>query len=300
VLPLPGIGPEDVLCAPDGDVLTGLADGRVLRVSASGEVRELAQTGGRPLGLEWLPDGRVLICDAARGLLALDLEAAQRSSLEVLVDSVEGERFAFCNNAAVARDGTIYFTDSSRRFGVQTWRGALLEHAGDGRLLRRSPDGALDIICDGLEFANGVALSSDERSVLVAETGAYGIERVDVTGSGARQRFVDLPGFPDNISTGSDGLVWVAMASVRNPLLDRLHRGDPRLRNLVWAVPQRLQPGPDQMAWVMAFDESGTVVHDAQGPVRGFFMCTGVREQSGRVWMGSLEARAVAWFDLGR
>ena len=90
------------------------------------------------------------------------------------------------------------------------------------------------------------------------------------------------------------------MVATRNPLLDRLHTGHPRARHLVWSVPQRLQPGADRMAWVMAFDESGTVVHDFQGPVPGFFMCTGVREQDGRVWMGSLEATSVAWFEVGR
>ncbi|WP_426560380.1 SMP-30/gluconolactonase/LRE family protein [Angustibacter sp. McL0619] len=295
VLPLPGKGPEDVLCTPDGDVLTGLADGRLLSVTPSGTVRELAQTGGRPLGLEWLPDGRVLVCDGARGLLALEIATGR---LEVLADSLDGERFAFCNNAAVAADGTIYFTDSSRRFGIATWRGAILEHAGDGRLLRRSPDGSLDVLCDGLEFANGVALSADESWVAVAQTGGYTLERVDVSGTRGRERFVDLPGFPDNISTGSDGLVWVAMAGSRNPLLDRLHSGNPRVRHAVWSVPQRLQPAPPRMAWVMAFDESCTLVHDFQGSVPGFSMCTGVREQSGRVWMGGLEAMSVAWFEV--
>jgi sugar lactone lactonase YvrE len=279
-------------------VLTGLVDGRVLQVSRDGQVVEVARTGGRPLGLEWLPDGRVLVCDAVRGLLALEPSSGR---FEVLADSVDGERFAFCNNAAVSSDGTIYFTDSSRRFGVDTWRGVVLEHAGDGRLLRRTPDGALDVVCDGLEFANGVALSADESWAAVAQTGGYSLERVTLAGAsqGHRERFVDLPGFPDNIATGSDGLVWVAMAASRNRLLDRLHPAHPRLRDAVWRVPQRLQPGPDRMAWVMAFDETGTLVHDRQGPVDGFFMTTGVRERDAVVWMGSLQASAVAWFELG-
>ncbi|GAA4354514.1 SMP-30/gluconolactonase/LRE family protein [Angustibacter luteus] len=287
-----------MLCTPDGSVLTGLVDGRILQVSPAGALVEVARTGGRPLGLEWLPDGRVLVCDAVRGLLALEPSSGR---LEVLADGVDGERFAFCNNAAVATDGTIYFTDSSRRFGVGTWRGAVLEHAGDGRLLRRTPDGAVDVVRDGLEFANGVALSADESWVAVAQTGGYTLERVDVRGDrqGEQERLVDLPGFPDNIATGSDGLIWVAMASSRNRLLDRLHPRHPRLRHAVWAVPQRLQPGPDRMAWVMAFDPSGALVHDRQGRVDGFFMTTGVREQDGVVWMGSLAASALAWFELG-
>ncbi|WP_460458806.1 SMP-30/gluconolactonase/LRE family protein [Angustibacter peucedani] len=297
VLPLPAAGPEDVLCTPDGDVLTGLVDGRVVRVTPAGEVSEVGRTGGRPLGLEWLPDGRVLVCDGARGLLALD---ASTGAVEVLASSFAGEPFAFCNNAAVADDGTVYFTDSSRTFGVATWRGAVLEHREDGRLLRRTPDGALDVVAEGLEFANGVALAADGSWVAVAQTSGYTLERVDLTGPtpGRRTRFVDLPGFPDNISSGTDGLVWVAMAGRRNPLLDRLHAADPRWRRALWRVPQALQPGPDDMAWVMAFGEDGRLVHDVQGKVSGFRMSTGVREQGGRVWLGSLVSSSVAWFSL--
>ncbi len=114
-----------MLCTPDGDALTGLADGRLVRVTPAGDITEVARTGGRPLGLEWLPDGRMLVCDGARGLLAVDLGSGR---VQVLVGGLDGEPFAFCNNAAVTHDGTVYFTDSSRTFGVGSWRGAVLEH----------------------------------------------------------------------------------------------------------------------------------------------------------------------------
>lgn len=297
MLPLPGVGPEDVLCAPDGDALTGLADGRVLRVTPSGHVTEIARTGGRPLGLEWLPDGRVLVCDGVRGLLALDV---RRGRVEELAPGLDGVPFAFCNNAAVTDDGTVYFTDSSRTFGVDSWRGAVIEHRGDGRLLRRSPDGSLDVVADGLEFANGVALAADASWVAVAQTGAYTVERFELVGEqqGRRQRFTSLPGFPDNLARGTDGLLWIALAGRRSPLLDRLHAADPRWRRAMWRLPARLQPRPDDMVWVMAYDEAGAVVHDLQGRIAGLRMSTGVREQAGRVWIGSLESSAVGWFSI--
>ena len=73
VFEIGGEGPEDVLVDPvDGSVLTGVVDGRVLRLQPSdGTVTEVADTGGRPMGLEWLPDGRLLVCDADRGLRRL-------------------------------------------------------------------------------------------------------------------------------------------------------------------------------------------------------------------------------------
>ncbi len=154
MIEVPGFGPEDVLVEPDGAVIAGLADGRILRIRDHGKsIETLANTQGRPLGIEALPDGALLICDAKRGLMRLSA-----GSLELLADSVQGHRMGFCNNAAVARDGTLYFSDSSRRFGIDNWRADVLEHSESGRLLRRGTDGKIDVLVDGLKFANGVAL----------------------------------------------------------------------------------------------------------------------------------------------
>src|SRR5690349_22811455 len=115
---VPGRGPEDALIDDDGSVLTGLQDGRILRVSADGKtISTLADTGGRPLGLEWLPDGKVLICDANRGLLTLDPRRGADHRIASLLSEIDGRPMRFCNNADVTEDGTIYFTDSSTRFG---------------------------------------------------------------------------------------------------------------------------------------------------------------------------------------
>ena len=75
LLDVVGRGPEDVLVDDAGRVLTGVADGRMLRLAPDNRrVEVLADTGGRPLGLEWLPDGGLLVCDARRGLLRADLD----------------------------------------------------------------------------------------------------------------------------------------------------------------------------------------------------------------------------------
>jgi sugar lactone lactonase YvrE len=223
------------------------------------------------------------------------------SAVEVLVDRVAGEPMRFCNNAAVAADGTVYFSDSSRRFGIDHWRADLLEHSGTGRLLRRDPGGAVEVLLDGLQFANGVALAADESFVAVAETGAYRLTRLWLAGERAGRTDLladNLPGFPDNLSTGAGGLIWVALGSPRNPLLDRLHPLHPALRRAVWALPQRLQPKPVRTLWVLAVDAGGAVVHDLQGPGDDFTMVTGVREHGGRLYLGSLAERAVAVLDL--
>jgi sugar lactone lactonase YvrE len=295
VLDVLGSGPEDVLVAPDGAVLTGVADGRIQRLRPDGSAVEVvADTGGRPLGLEWLPDGALLVCDARRGLLRVGDDGT-----DVLVSEVDGVPLRFCNNAAVAADGTVYFTDSSRRFGIDHWKADLLEHSATGRLLRRGLGAEVSVLLDDLAFANGVALSPDGASVVVAESAAYRLTRLDVD-TGAADVLVDnLPGFPDNISTGSDGLIWIAIASPRDRLLDQASRLHPALRKGIWALPAQLRPKEKRTVWVRAINgETGKVVHEYFDSPENFHMVTGVREHNGTVYLGSLEERAIATFPV--
>jgi sugar lactone lactonase YvrE len=295
VITVPGQGPEDVVVEPSGAIITGLVDGRILRVAEEGRsITTLANTHGRPLGIELLPDRRLLVCDARRGLLTVELDIGRVSSL---VGKVAGSPMCFCNNAAVAGDGTIYFSDSSRRFGIDHWRAEVMEHSGTGRLFRLSTRGEVELLVDGLEFANGVALAKDESFVCVAETGAYRVRRHWLTGprAGTTDVLIDnLGGFPDNISTGSDGLIWIALASPRNKLLDFMHPRAPLFRKLAWALPEALQPQPVRVVWVMGVDANGQVVHDISYPGDSYHMVTGVREVDGVLYLGSLVESAIA------
>lgn len=294
-----GTGPEDVLPDDAGGVVTGVEDGRILRVDLTGgEVTTITDTGGRPLGLEWLADGRVLVCDAQRGLLAVD---ARDGRTEALVQRVDDAPMRLCNNAAVGPEGTIYFTDSSRRFGLEHYRADVLEHSGTGRLLRRTPDGGVDVLLDGLQFPNGVALDPSGDWLAVAETTGYRLLRLWLRGARAGRHDVlvdELPGFPDNISTGSDGLIWVAIFAPRHRLLDLLLPRAPLLRRLVWALPDVVQPAETRALHVLAVDAAGTVVHDLRGPTTDYHAVTGVRERGGVLYLGSLTQQAIAILDV--
>lgn len=296
---LPSEGPEDVLFDDEGNLYAGAIDGRIFRVNLESKaVTNVADTEGRPLGLEWLPDGSLLVCDAYRGLLQVDVLAG---SVAALLGAVDGVDMVFCNNADVAADGTIYFSDSSRKFPLEWYKGDLIEHSGTGRLLRRRTDGSVDTLIDGLQFSNGVALAPDESWVVVAETGSYCLTKYWLTGERAGQHALiadNLPGFPDNISTGSDGLIWVALASPRDPVVDRLHKLPPSFRRAVWAMPDSLQPAPKKTIWVQAYTSDGELVHDFQQPGDALHTVTGVREHNGVVAMGSMAAGSVGWFHL--
>lgn len=294
---LPAAG-EDVAVDSDGRVVVGVSDGRILRINPVGGITEIANTGGRPLGIEIAPDGAIIVCDFRRGVLRVD---PGTGAVDVLVDEIDGKPILFCNNATIGRDGTVYFTDSSTHFDQPHYVGELLAHTGSGRLFRRGPSGAVDLVSDGLDFANGVTLSPDEDFVVVAETGGYRLQRIWLTGprSGQQEIFVEnLPGLPDNVSTGSDGLIWVALPSPRSRILDLLLPQPPFLRKVVWAMPERLRPKDTPTVWVQAYDAAGVLVHDLQTTHPQFRMVSGVRESEGTVWLGSLESSAIGRIDL--
>lgn len=303
VHPVPGAGAEDVVVGlsgrDEGAVFTGTEDGSIWRVSHDGsDVALVAKTQGRPLGLEIDLDGRLLVCDAKRGLLRVDTASG---SVETVTGEIAGTPMKFCNNAAIASDGTVWFSDSSTKYGIDRWKDDFVQHTRTGRLCRLDPDGTVTVVIDGLAFANGVALSQDEDFVCVAETGGRTVVRRWLTGNRKGMRDLlcsDLPGYPDNIARGSDGLIWVSIASPRDPVVERLQTGPLKLRRLATKLPERLQPKPQRTVRVQAYDREGRLVHDLDiapdQQAASYHMVTGVREHEGRVWMGSLHEPAIA------
>jgi sugar lactone lactonase YvrE len=298
LVPLGGPGPEDVLIDEEGRVYAGLEDGRIVRVAGVGApVETVATVPGRPLGLEFLGDDELLVCASDAGLLAVSLDGGR---VRTLTEQVDGRRLLAVNNAAVADDGTIYFSDSSQHYPVPRWRVDIVRRTRSGRLFRRASDGTVSELLGGLEFANGVALPRDQSFVAIAETGTCRVHRVWLTGdrAGTSELFVDsLSGYPDNIALGSDGLIWIAVVSPRATALDRVLTLPPAVRALISRVPPRLQPKADRTVSAVAVDDAGQVVHELRGRIDDFWFATGVRERDGRLWMGSLEGSAIVTVD---
>ena len=61
------------------------------------------------------------MCDATKGLLRVDVRTG---AIEHVTDRVAGVPMVFCNNAAIAGDGTVWFSDSSTRYGLDRLEGA--------------------------------------------------------------------------------------------------------------------------------------------------------------------------------
>jgi hypothetical protein len=298
LVPLPGEGPEDVVVGSDGLIYTGLLDGRIVSVDPKdGAAHEVAKTGGRPLGLEATTDGRLLICDSPKGLVELNLKTG---ALTTLATHDGAEPLIFCSNVVAAPAGDLFFTISSMRYSFREWRRDLAENLPTGRVYRRAADGTLTKLMDDLRFANGLVLARDGKSLIVAETAGHRLLRLWLAGSraGASETIAELPGFPDNLCADSDGLVWVALPTEPNPMLERIYKLPLVLRRLVGRLPESLQPKPSRVAWVQAYDESGACAHDFKWTDGGFAMVTGLCRVGDSVWCAGLNERALMRFAL--
>jgi sugar lactone lactonase YvrE len=303
----PEVGPEHIVFGPDGKLYTGVLSGKVLRMNLDGtEIEQFVDTDGRPLGLDFDADGRLIVADAERGLLA----TGPGGAVVVLADSVALEPIVYADAVTVAADGRIVFTDATTRFAARdygTFDAALydvLEHSCTGRVLEFDPTTkATRIVATGLCFPNGVAVTADGRALLVAETGAYRILRIardaealDVRKAlasadpAARVLLDNLPGFPDNVTRG-DGRYWVGLTKPRSSKIDAW-ADRPWLRELTLRLPRALWPVPPAYGHVIAFDEEGRVLADLQDPAGRLAETSGVTEYNGQLYVESLHAEA--------
>ncbi|NJN46942.1 MAG: SMP-30/gluconolactonase/LRE family protein [Candidatus Competibacteraceae bacterium] len=293
-------GPEEVIVDEQGELYAATHDGWIVRMAADGSaVQNWVQTDGRPLGLAFDPQGNLIVADAFRGLLQITPAGA----VTELATEADGIPIRYANNVDVAADGKIYFSDSSTRFAAQASGGTyaaslldIMEHSGTGRLLVYDPATQhASTVLDGLNFANGVAVSSDQSSVLVNETGEYRVLRYWRTGpkTGQVEPVLEaLPGFPDNLTRGQDGRYWLALISPRNALLDRL-ADKPWLRKVVQRLPAALRPKAVHYGHVVAFNESGEVVLNLQDPAGTYPLISAATETDDALYFGSLTAPAV-------
>lgn len=290
-------GPEDIAIDKQGRIYAATHQGRIVRLNPDGSnPKNWVETGGRPLGIDFDSQGDLIVADAYKGLLAISPDG----KIQLLTDKADGIPIRYADDVDVAADGKIYFSDASTKFGAQKWGGTyeaslldINEHGGHGRLLVFDPSTRqTTTLLDGLNFANGVAVSHDQTYVLVNETGSYRVMRYWIAGpqKGKSEPFIDtLPSFPDNISAGQAGRFWVALVSPRNPIIDKFS-DKPFWRKMIQRLPAFMRPKAVAYGHIIAIDSHGKVIVDLQDPDGGYPINTSVTETEDHLYIGSLVA----------
>ena len=152
-----------------------------------------------PFSIDWLPDGRLLVVSASdRPLLCLEVDGtlgtyarSDRGWNEVVVD---GRGNAYVNGA-----------------GFDMLAGAPFK---PGIVALVTPDGAVRTVAEGIAFPNGMAVTPDGATLIVADSYGHELTAFDIAadgGLGHRRPWAHLgDGTPDGICLDSDGAVWYA------------------------------------------------------------------------------------------
>ena len=168
-------------------------------VTLSGEMSTLPLTGHAPSGLGFRSDGTLLIVSTARRqVLGYDGETV------ALVADLSGLGLAPLGDMVVDRRGCAYVGSQARSGGV---------------IVRIDPDRDVDrrttVVADGLDFPNGMVVTPDGRTLIVAESTGRRLTAFTVAADGSlgeRRVFADrLSGPPDGICLDDGGGVWAAM-----------------------------------------------------------------------------------------
>ena len=289
--------PEDVAIDQNGAIYTGLENGDIVKVGLDGSITPWVNTGGRPLGMMFNHRDDLVVCDGSRGLLSIN----KAGEISVLTDQVDGSRINFAHNLDIANDGTVYFTEASSKWERDKYLHDLMETKPYGRLLMYDPVSRMtSVVMEGLYFANGVALSSDERFLLVTETWRYRVMRYWLKGDKAgtsAQYMGNLPGFPAGISNQNNHF-WLSMVTLRNPVLDKTHE-TPWLKDALAKLPEFLTPEPIPYGLVLKVKETGPIessLHDVGGKViQGISSAV---EKDGYLYFGTFKGDRVGRYKL--
>lgn len=310
------VGPEHIAFGKDGKLYTTVLSGNILRMNSDGSGQEVfANTGGRVLGFDFDAAGNLIAADAIKGLLSI----APDGKLTVLADKVGNDPIRYADAVVVAQSGKMYLSDASTRFAPKDWGGTfeasvldILEQASTGRVIEYDPaTRATRVVARGISFANGVALSQDEKHLFVNETGKYRVWKIAVDANDldigqldgrsssqpspqARVLLDNLPGYPDNLMRGQGGKVWLGFAKPRGAAIDNM-AGKPWLRSLTLRLPRALWPIPQPYGHVIAFTDDGKVVADLQDPSGAYPETTAITETADRLYLQSLHARGLGW-----
>jgi sugar lactone lactonase YvrE len=185
----------------------------IIAVDLDGNSEVAVRTSfGLPFCIDWLPDGRLLIV-AGRGSLLLRRES----------------------------DGTLVTHADLRSLSDKTWneivvdgRGNIYVNGGPGIIALVKSDGSARQVADGIAFPNGMVVTADNATLIIAESHGKKLTAFDIASDGSlsnRRVWADLGGgVPDGICLDAKNAVWYG--DVPNKCCVRVREGGDVLQTI--------------------------------------------------------------------
>jgi len=168
--------------------------GEIISVSAAGDSRiETVVPVKIPYCIDWLPDGRLLVVLGPEGVLAR-LEPDGTLATHAKLGS------GGFNEIVLDGYGNIFVNGGG--------------FEGPGNILVVRPDGGVREVADGIDFGNGMVVTPDSSTLIVAESWGNRLSAFDISPDGSlsgRRVWAALgDGTPDGICLDASGAVWYA------------------------------------------------------------------------------------------
>jgi sugar lactone lactonase YvrE len=187
--------------------------GEIVAVDLDGDA-EVVGKGPPGLGwsIDWLPDGRLLV--TGRGL-----ERMEPDGSTVRHADLSGLGVDDFNEIVVDGRGNIYVNG-----GCDFDPG---EGNAPGIIALVTPDGSVRQVADGIAFPNGMAVTPDNTTLIVAESFAQRLTAFDIADDGVlsnRRAWADGVG-PDGICMDAGGAIWTGVAPFDSNVVGRVREG---------------------------------------------------------------------------
>jgi sugar lactone lactonase YvrE len=173
----------------------------VVAVDLEGDGEVIAHVPAMPMGIVWLPDGPLLIVSSLDGRL---LRRQPDGSLETHADLTGLADHAWSDMVVDGR-GNAYIGNIGFDFPAGEF--------ATGIVAMVTPDGSARQVADGISFANGMAVTPDNSTLILAESYSNRLTAFDISADGSlsnRRVWAELDGYPDGICLDADDTVWYA------------------------------------------------------------------------------------------
>ena len=177
-----------------------------------------------PFSIDWLPDGRLLVVSGREGLLLRrkpDGELVTHADLTGLSDRP-------WNEIVVDGRGRAYVNCVGFRFGEEEFRPGIISLV--------EPDGAVRQVADDIHFPNGMVVTPDGSTLIVAESFPGRLTAFDIAGDGSlsnRRVWAQLtPASGDGICMDAEGAIWTSSIEEARPVCLRVREGGEILRRI--------------------------------------------------------------------